>query len=58
MVVDGMSIPPRSVVMGVPARVRRPVEERHIELARAASEEYVQKAQRYKRQGGLEAKGP
>ena len=58
MVVDGMSIPPRSLVMGVPARVRRTVEERHVELVRATSEEYVRKAQRYKGQGGLEAKGP
>ena len=51
MVLENMSIPPRSLVVGVPARIRGQVEERHIELIRATSENYVQKARRYNEAG-------
>ena len=54
MVVDDKSIPPRSLVVGVPGRVRREVSERHTALIRDTADEYVKKAQRYKRQGNLE----
>ena len=54
MVIDKMNIPTRSIVMGVPGRVRGKVEERHLELIKYYGDEYVQKAVRYKGQGGLE----
>ena len=55
MVLENMSIPPSSLVVGVPARIRGPVGERHTELIRTTCDDYVQKAQRYKRQGTLES---
>ncbi len=55
MVVENMIIPPRSMVVGVPARIRGPVEERHSRLIEARAESYVRKAERYKIQGVLEA---
>ena len=55
MVVDNMKIPQRSIVMGVPGRVRGQVKERHIELIRHYSDIYASKARRYKSQGNLES---
>ena len=55
MVVDNMDIPARSIVTGIPGRIRGQVEERHIELIRGYRDIYVRKAERYKRQGGMEA---
>ena len=54
MVVDNMQIGPRSLVMGVPARVRGEVQERHAALIDSTGAHYVERAQRYKRQGDLE----
>ncbi len=54
MVLDNMEIPARSIVMGVPGRVRGSVQDRHEELTRRYVEMYVQKVARYKRQGDLE----
>ena len=51
MLMENMDIPARSLVLGMPARVKGPVEARDTELIRTTSEHYVQKAQRYKRQG-------
>ncbi len=55
MVVDNMQIPARSLVMGVPGRVRGEVKERHAELIDRTGGHYVERAQRYKSQGNLEA---
>jgi carbonic anhydrase/acetyltransferase-like protein (isoleucine patch superfamily) len=55
MVIERMKIPPRSMVVGVPARVRGEVQERHTRLIEATAAGYAQKAERYKRQGSLEA---
>ena len=55
MVIDNMVIPSRSLVAGVPGRVGGAVEERHIELIKSTCDQYVLKAQRYKRQGDLES---
>jgi carbonic anhydrase/acetyltransferase-like protein (isoleucine patch superfamily) len=55
--IERMIVPARSLVVGLPGRVRGQVEERHVELIRRASEDYVEKAGRYKRDGGLEAPG-
>ena len=54
MVVDNMQIPVRSMVMGVPGRVRGTAQDRHLELTRRNGELYVQKAALYKDQGDLE----
>lgn len=54
MVVDNMEIPARSLVVGIPARIRGQVEQRHIDLIRYYCDIYIHKTQRYKRQGNLE----
>ena len=54
MVIENMVIPPRSLVVGVPARIRGEVSQRHTELIDRTCDHYVEKAQRYKRQGNLE----
>lgn len=55
MVVDNMQIAARSLVMGVPARIRGEISERHAELIDRTGSHYVDRAQRYKSQGNLEA---
>ena len=54
MVIEEMRIPERSLVVGVPARIRGGVEERHVRLIASTCESYIEKAKRYKRQGGFE----
>ena len=51
MVIENMQIPPKSMVVGLPARVRGQVRERHTELIRRTAEEYVQRGRLYKSQG-------
>ena len=53
--IENMIVPAGSLVVGLPGRIRGQVQERHVELIRRASEDYVEKARRYKRQGGLES---
>ena len=53
MVIDDTVIPPRSIVMGMPGRVRGQVQERHVELIKGYRDSYVEKAQRYLKQGNL-----
>ena len=55
MVVDNTQIPSRSIVMGVPGKIRAEVEQRHIDLSMYYCNIYIEKAQRYKRQGNLES---
>jgi carbonic anhydrase/acetyltransferase-like protein (isoleucine patch superfamily) len=55
MVLENISIPPRSLVVGVPGRIRGSVSERHTELIRTTCDHYIENAQRYKRQGALES---
>ena len=57
VVLEDMVIPPGSLVVGVPARVKGQVEERHTTLIESMAQHYVAKAQRYKRSGGLESPG-
>ncbi len=54
MVIERMEIPPGSMVLGVPAKVRGEVAERHSDLIRRTAAHYVAKGKRYKAQGGLE----
>ena len=55
MLVENTKIPAHSLVLGVPGRVRGDVQARHSDLIKTTSEHYAKKAQRYKRQGNLEA---
>jgi carbonic anhydrase/acetyltransferase-like protein (isoleucine patch superfamily) len=54
MVVERVEIPPESMVLGVPAKVRGKVAERHTELIRMTAAHYVAKGERFKGQGNLE----
>ena len=54
MVVDNMQIPSRSLVMGVPARVRGEISDRHAELIERTGVGGVDRGRRYKQQGDLE----
>jgi carbonic anhydrase/acetyltransferase-like protein (isoleucine patch superfamily) len=51
VVVDNMVIPPRSLVMGIPGRVKEEVKERHLAIIERDRNIYIEKAQRYKKQG-------
>ncbi len=45
LVPKGMSIPPRHLAMGIPARVVRELTKEEIEYLRASNERYVERAQ-------------
>lgn len=49
IVTEDMIVPPGSLVMGVPAKVRRPLSEEEIARNRWAAEHYVANARRYDR---------
>jgi len=51
LLAPGMIVPPRSLVIGHPAKVQRPLREEEIEHLRQSSANYVQNAARYKSQG-------
>lgn len=53
LVPSGMIVPERSMVMGVPAKVKRPLRDDEVERLRYAAEHYVNNALRYRR--GLRA---
>ncbi|MBI2935283.1 MAG: gamma carbonic anhydrase family protein [Chloroflexi bacterium] len=53
VVLEEMKIPPRSLVVGIPARIRDQVAERHIEMINGTASTYVAKARRYKQEGNL-----
>ena len=57
VVVDDVQIPPRSLVVGVPGKVRGHIRERHLKLIERTYLGYVEKTRRYKAQSGLEAQG-
>lgn len=48
VVLDNMKIPARSIVMGVPGRIRGQVTERHLELIKWLCGVYIEKTKRYK----------
>ena len=48
LVPEGMEIPPGSMVMGVPAKVKRPVTEQERERFKANAEHYVELRQIYR----------
>ena len=49
VVLDDMEIPSRSIAVGVPARVRGKVQDRHLKLGEYFNGVYILKAQRYLR---------
>ena len=49
VVLDDMQIPSRSIAVGVPARVRGEVQDRHLKLGEYFNGVYILKAQRYLR---------
>ena len=49
VVLDDMKIPSRSIAVGVPARVRGQVQDRHLKLGEYFNGVYILKAQRYLR---------
>jgi carbonic anhydrase/acetyltransferase-like protein (isoleucine patch superfamily) len=48
IVTEGTEIPPGSVAMGQPARVKRPAEERDLAYIKMAAEHYVAAAKAFK----------
>ncbi|MDA1189246.1 MAG: gamma carbonic anhydrase family protein [Chloroflexi bacterium] len=53
MIVDRMEIPARSVVVGMPARVRREVTDKDLERIKGYREIYIRNTAMYKAEGGL-----
>lgn len=51
LVTQGTIIPPRSLVMGRPAKIKRPVNDDEAMLGLAGALHYVESGRRYKRQG-------
>lgn len=54
VVLENVKIPPRSFVVGIPAKIQGQVTERHVEMIRSTVEHYVQRARSYKAEGNLE----
>lgn len=48
LVLEGAQIPPRSMVMGAPAKVRRATSEKEVEHIRRNAERYVERAKIYR----------
>ena len=55
VVLENMVIPPGSLVVGMPARVKGQLNEKHRQLIQFTSDHYVKNAKRYKSQGCLES---
>lgn len=55
VVADFVKVPPRSLVVGVPGKVRGEVKDRHTKLIAELCESYIKKTERYNRQGNLES---
>lgn len=47
VVIENMKIPPKSLVMGSPARIRGEITERHLELIKLSFSTYVEKTKLY-----------
>lgn len=51
IVTEGVQIPPGSLVMGVPGKIRRAIEPHELEMNRAAAMHYVENAKEFARSG-------
>lgn len=54
VLLEGRSVPDRSIAAGVPAKVFGPLQEKHYELVKMNADEYVKLGQDYKAEGTLE----
>ena len=55
VLMENVVIPPKSLVVGIPGKVRGHVKQRHTNLIEATGLHYVAKGYRYKSEGGLES---
>ena len=55
MLIENTKVPAGSMAVGVPGRVRGQVQERHRKLMETTTQHYIEKAERFKRQGNLES---
>ena len=51
LVTQDTKIPPRSLVMGVPAKIKKRLSDEQVEMLRGAGRQYSEFAQRFKQQG-------
>ncbi|MFL2803817.1 MAG: gamma carbonic anhydrase family protein [Dehalococcoidia bacterium] len=54
MVLERMEFPDKSIVMGMPARIKGSVKDKHLEMILSISKSYAKKAETFKAQGDLE----
>ena len=54
MILENMDIPEKSIVVGMPGRVRGTVKERHVDMIDRIAAGYAIKARKYKSEGNLE----
>jgi len=54
MLLENMDIPEKSIVVGMPGRVRGEAQQKHFDLQEELAKLYSDKAKRYKNQGNLE----
>ena len=54
MVLENMDIPERSIVVGMPGRVRGEIQQKHLDLQVELAEIYSNQAKRYKKEGTFE----
>ena len=52
---DKQSIPAKSIVMGVPGKIRSEINQKFIDLIKNTSEAYAKRAIKYKKEGNLES---
>ena len=54
MLLENMDIPEKSIVVGMPGRVRGTVKEKHVDMIDRIAAGYAIKARKYKSEGNLE----
>jgi carbonic anhydrase/acetyltransferase-like protein (isoleucine patch superfamily) len=54
MILENMDIPEKSIVLGMPGRVRGSVRDKHVDMIDRIAAGYATKAQKYKAEGTLE----
>jgi len=54
MVLERMEFPEKSIVMGMPARIKGQVKDKHLEMISSIAKSYTKKAEKFKLQGDLE----
>lgn len=54
MILENMDIPEKSIVVGMPGRIRGSVKDKHVDMIDRIAAGYASKAQKYKAEGNLE----